>query len=85
MKKIIYKTCCQCNNLLTIGEFHNDVNAKDGLNPMCKTCVKNKQLTTKEALKEYQIKWRHAHPSYQIEYYKNHKTKGEKNGNIKNN
>lgn len=39
-----FKRCSECEQRRPLSSFHRDANRKDGLNPVCKGCVRNRHL-----------------------------------------
>lgn len=55
---IIRKVCSRCKREKNKNEFHKNRKCKDGVNSVCKSCVKNNYLNNKEAYKKRDSKWR---------------------------
>jgi hypothetical protein len=80
------KICNACKITKTLDNFTNNLKYKFGKENKCKECVKEKNKTKIEKLRESQRKWREKNPdymkeygkkpeiiAYQKEYYKDHK------------
>ncbi len=73
------KRCSKCKKLKPESEFYKRPDSRDGLFGSCKKCS-NKRTRERRAkhpdrCREYQQKWRAAHPNYHREYYSQNGTK----------
>ncbi|MCU0850516.1 MAG: hypothetical protein MUC80_04475 [Candidatus Thermoplasmatota archaeon] len=55
------KTCIHCNQTLPCSSFTKSINAKDGYENICKTCLRNRQ-------QHYKIRWKKARQNNPLPY-----------------
>jgi hypothetical protein len=63
------KVCSKCNIEQELGEFYKRLKSPDGLQCVCKTCLKEYQEDNKDHIKEYQANY-NAENNEKLKQYK---------------
>ena len=72
---MVTKKCNTCESVKDISSFGKNKRNKDGIENMCKECIKEKRKLNKESNAIAQKKWREKNPEYMKKYNKSEKRK----------
>jgi hypothetical protein len=62
------KSCNHCNSTKSTNEFYKMSASKDGLQPKCKSCVREVNKNFREVKPKYQIEWQRTNHTKWIKY-----------------
>jgi len=62
-----YKQCNQCGKSKPLSDYHKMSASKDGLQPKCRSCVKEVNQNFRETNPEYQLDWQRQNPERHVQ------------------